>query len=352
MRTIVAAISQQGLAGILISGPAGVGKSRIVREGLQSVASQGFEPRWAVGTMSARRLPLGAFAPWAASTSTDRLQLVRGVIDSVTSAPAGTTVVLGVDDVHLLDELSTFVLQQIVQREAAKVVLTVREGERVPTEIYEIWRGGQFDRLDLQPLSAGETAELLAATLGGPVDPDAATRLWKLTRGNALYLRNIVEQEIADGRIQRQHGYWQWTGEPIMPKGLVELIESRFGALSQPVGEVIDALAVGEPLEMTTLRRIADADAIEEAHVRGLITVDEHDDGMEVRLAHPLYGEVRRSRSPETRLRRLRGQVAAELASAPGSDEMRSVVRRATLTLDSDLTPEADLLFEAARGAV
>ena len=184
------------------------------------------------------------------------------------------------------------------------------------------------------------------------MDPDAAIRLWKLTRGNALYLRNIVEQEIADGRIQQQHGYWQWIGEPIMPKGLVELIESRFGGLSQPVGEVIDALAVGEPLEMTTLRRIADPDAIEEAHVRGLITVDEREDGMEVRLAHPLYGEVRRSRSPETRLRRLRGQVATELASAPGSDDMRKVVRRASLILDSDLTPDTDLLLKAAGGAV
>jgi DNA-binding CsgD family transcriptional regulator len=352
MRTIVAAISDPGLAGILVSGPAGVGKSRIVREGLSSVASQGFEPRWAVGTMSARKLPLGAFAPWAGSAGTDRLQLVRGVIDSVTSAPPGTKVVLGVDDVHLLDELSTFVLHQIVQREAAKVVLTLREGERLPTEICEIWRGGQFDRLDLQPLSEGEIAELLSATLGGPVDPDAATRLWKLTRGNALYLRNIVEQEIADGRIRQQNGYWQWIGEPTMPKGLVELIESRFGALSQPVGEVIDALAVGEPLEMTMLRRIADPDAIEEANLRGLITVDEVDDGIEVRLAHPLYGEVRRSRSPETRLRRLRGQVAAELASATGSDDMRSVVRRATLILDSDLTPDSDLLLKAASGAV
>jgi DNA-binding CsgD family transcriptional regulator len=352
MRTIVAAISEPGLAGILVNGPAGVGKSRIVREALSAVASQGFEPRWAVGTMSARKLPLGAFAPWTGSASSDRLQLVRSVIDSVTSAPPGTKVVLGVDDVYLLDELSTFVLHQIVQREAAKVVLTVREGERVPTEIYEIWRGGQFDRLDLQPLSADEITELLTAALGGPVDPAAATRLWKLTRGNALYLRNIVEQEIADGRLRQQNGYWQWIGEPSMPKGLVELIEARFGGLSQPVGEVIDALAVGEPLEMTTLRRIAEPDAIEEAHVRGLITVDELDDGMEVRLAHPLYGEVRRSRSPETRLRRLRGQVATELASAPGSDEMRTVVRRASLILDSDLTPDTELLLEAAGGAV
>jgi DNA-binding CsgD family transcriptional regulator len=352
LRTIVAAITDPGLAGIVVSGAAGVGKSRLVREALASVASRGFEPRWAVGTMSARKLPLGAFAPWAGSTGTDRLQLVRGVIESITAAPPGKKMVLGVDDVHLLDELSTFVLHQIVQRNAAKVVLTVREGERVPTEIYEIWRGAQFDRLDVQPLSADAVAELLSATLGGPVDPDAATRLWKLTQGNSLYLENIVEQEIADGRILQQHGYWQWIGEPTMPKGLVEMIEARFGGLSQPVGEVIDALAVGEPLEMSTLRRIADADAIEDAHVRGLITVDEHDDGMEVRLAHPLYGEVRRSRSPETRLRRLRGRVAAELASAEDADDMRNVVRRATLSLDSDLTPDIDVLLKAGGGAV
>jgi DNA-binding CsgD family transcriptional regulator len=352
MRTIVAAIADPGLAGILVSGGAGVGKSRIVREALSSVASRGFEPRWAVGTMSARKLPLGALAPWAGSAGADRLQLVRGVIESVTSAPPGTTVVLGVDDVHLVDELTTFVLHQIVQREAAKLVLTLREGEHVPTEVYEIWQGGRFERLDLQPLSADEIAELLSATLGGPVDADAANRLWKLTRGNALYLRNIVEQEIADGRIQRRNGYWRWIGKPTIPKGLVELIESRFGGLSQPVGEVIDALAVGEPLEMTTLRRIADAGAIEEAHVRGLITVDKFDSGIEARLAHPLYGEVRRSRSPETRLRRLRGQVAAELASAAGSDDMRNVVRRAALSLDSDLALDTDLLLDAASGAV
>ncbi|MDT5015591.1 MAG: hypothetical protein QOD39_1751, partial [Mycobacterium sp.] len=352
MRTVAAAVSDPDLAGILVSGPAGVGKSRLVREALSSVASSGFEARWAIGTTSARKLPLGAFAPWVGSAGTDRLQLVRGVIDSVTSAPPSTTVVLGVDDVHLLDELSTFVLHQIVQREAAKVVLTIRDGERVPTEMYEVFSGGQFGRLDLQPLSADEITELLTAALGGPIDPDAAARLWKLTRGNALYLRNIVEQEVADGRMRQQNSYWGWIGKPSMPTGLVELIESRVGALSQPVGEVIDALAVGEPLEITVLRRIADPDAIEEANLRGLITVENVDDGIEVRLAHPLYGEVRRSRSPETRLRRLRGQVAAELASADDSDDMRSVVRRATLSLDSDLPPDPDLLLTAANGAV
>jgi DNA-binding CsgD family transcriptional regulator len=232
------------------------------------------------------------------------------------------------------------------------VILTIRDGEPIAAAVQEIWTVGQFDRLDLQPLSLDETTTLLSATLGGPVDPAAAERLWKLTRGNVLYLRNIVEQEVADGRIAQRHGCWRWLGDPVMPPGLVELIESRIGALPAPVSDVIDALAVGEPIELAALRRIADPAAVEEADTRGIITLEPVAGGVEVRVAHPLYGEVRRRRAAPTRLRRLRGLVAAELAAADDHDDIQVVVRRATLSLDSDLTPDADLLVRAAHGAV
>jgi len=278
--------------------------------------------------------------------------LLRGVIESLTAASSGATVVVCVDDVHLLDDVSLFVVHQIVQRGAAKVILTIRDGEPIAAAVQEIWTVGQFDRLDLQPLSLDETTTLLSATLDGPVDPGAAQRLWKLTRGNVLYLRNIVEQEVADGRIVQRHGYWRWLGDPVMPPSLVELIESRIGALPAPVGDVIDALAVGEPIELTALKRIADPAAVEEADTRALITLEPVVGGVEVRVAHPLYGEVRRRRAAPTRLRRLRGLVAAELAAADDRDDIQVVVRRATLSLDSDLTPDADLLVRAAHGAV
>jgi DNA-binding CsgD family transcriptional regulator len=352
MRAIEAAISAPDVSGIVVNGPAGVGKSRIAREALTAAVSRGCEGRWAVGTSSARTLPLGAFTAWAQSGVTDTVELVRGVIDSLTAAPAGTQVVIGVDDVHRLDNLSTFVVQQIAQRGAAKLVLTVRDGEPIPASVKEIWTGGQFDRLDLQPLSLDETTALLSATLGGSVDPDADQRMWTLTRGNVLYLRNIVEQEVADGRLEIQHGYWRWIGDPIVAPGLVELIESRIGDLPAPVADVIDALAVGEPIELAALTRIAGPAALEEADTRGLITLETVAGGVEVRVAHPLYGEVRRKRAAHTRLRRLRGLLATELAASKDRDDVRVVVRRATLTLDSDLTPDADLLVRAANGAV
>jgi hypothetical protein len=278
--------------------------------------------------------------------------LVRGVIEALTAAPAGTTVVVCVDDVHLLDDLSAFVVEQIMQRGAAKLVLTVRDGEPIPTAVQEIWRDGQFDRLDLQPLSLDEATTLLSATLDGSVDPDAAARLWTLTRGNALYLRNIVEQEVAGGRLEVLDEHWRWSGDPIVAPGLVELIESRIGDLPAPVADVIDALAVGEPIGLAALTRITDPASVEEADTRGLIMLEPAVGGVEVRVAHPLYGEVRRKRAGPIRLRRLRGLVATELATSDDRDDVGVVVRRAALSLDSDLTPDADLLVRAAHGAV
>jgi DNA-binding CsgD family transcriptional regulator len=327
---------------------AGVGKSRIAREALASAANRGIEIHWAAATASSRTLPLGAFASWA-SAGTDDLQLVRGVIDALTAAPADSSVIVSVDDVHLLDDLSAFVVHQIAQRRTAKLVLTVRDGEAVPGGLQELWNSGEFERLDLQPLSQHETTQLLSTALDGPIEPDAARRLWALTHGNVLYLRNIVEQEVGDGRLAHQHGYWRWTGDPVMPPSLVALIESRIGTLPSAVGDVLDALAVGEPLHLTSLSKICDPAAIEDADVRGLISLDQSGEGTEVRVAHPLYGEIRRKRGATIRLRRLRGLIATELAT--GDDDMRTVVRRAALSVDSDLPRDPDLLVRAAHGA-
>ena len=351
LRVIETAISDPGLSGIVVCGAAGVGKSRIAREALLRAESTGRQTRWALGTSSARNLPLGAFASWAEASPTNSLQAVRRVIDALSTGPAGSAVVIGVDDAHLLDDLSTFVLHQIVQRRMAKVVLTIRDHDPIPPGTQEVWMAGRFDRLALQPVSQDDIAELLQATLGGRLDQDAANRLWELTRGNVLYLRSIVEQEVADGRLAQRQGRWQWNGDPVVPAVLADMIESRIGMLETAVSAVIDALAVGEPIELSSLQRIADPAAVEEADARGLISVERVDDRVEVRVAHPLYAEVRRKRATPTRLRRMRGLVAAQLAECDDGVDLRTAMRRAALSIDSDVTPDPDLFIRAAQGA-
>ncbi|WP_319431118.1 helix-turn-helix transcriptional regulator [Mycobacterium sp. RTGN5] len=352
MRTIESAIAAPDVAGAVVSGAAGVGKTRIAREALSFAKSRGFEGRWVVGASSARSIPLGAFAAWTQPGATETVQLVRGVIDSLVAPGSGARLVLAVDDAHLLDDLSIFVVHQLVQRNVAKVVLTVRDGEPVPSALQEIWTSAQFDHLNVQPLSLDETTAVLAATLTGTVEPSSSQRLWNLTGGNALYLRNIVEQEVADGRLVRERDTWHWSGDPALPPDLIGLVESRIGTLPAPVGDVIDVLAVAEPMDLDTLMRIADPAAIEEAEIRSLVTLEPGGGRVQVRVAHPIYSEVRRRRASLTRLRRLRGLVAVELSKASDAEDIRAVVKRAALSMESDLPPDTDLLIRAAHGAV
>jgi DNA-binding CsgD family transcriptional regulator len=352
MRRVDVALSDPNTSGAVICGPSGVGKSRVAREALNAAASSGSAVRWVFGTSCGRNLPLGALASWAGLSGGDSLHLVCEVIESLTSAASAAPVILGVDDPHLLDDLSMFVLQQIVQRGVAKVLLTERDDVPVPVGVQELLHLGEFDRVDLQALSAEATSELLSATLAGPVDPGTVSSLWRLTRGNTLYLRHIVEQAVADERLANSSGYWQWTGDPVVPPGLVEMVESRIGDLPVAVADAVDALAVGEPVELAMLHRIATAEAVEQADVRGLIRLGDVDDRVEVWLAHPVYGEVRRRSAAQTRLRRLRGELAEELATADNRDDVRVLVRRGALSLDSNLEPDVDLLLSAARAAI
>jgi predicted ATPase len=147
-----------------------------------------------------------------------------------------------------------------------------------------VWHAARFERLDLRALSREETTTLLVATVGQAVDHQAAQQLSELTQGNVLYLRNIVDQGVADGKLTVRGGYWRWTGDPVIPPSLVEFIESRIGALTGSVSRVMDTLAVAEPLPLRSLVNITDPDAIEEADLRGLITLHEQDGGAEVRL--------------------------------------------------------------------
>ncbi|WP_163721776.1 helix-turn-helix transcriptional regulator [Mycolicibacterium psychrotolerans] len=352
MASIEAALSASSGSGVLVCGPTGVGKSRLVREALASAAARGWQTRWTAGTSSAQAIPLGAFTAWAPSGVGDTVALLRGVLDALTAPSEPAPVVIGIDDIDLFDDLSTFVVHQIVQQRLAKVAITVRAGDTIPTAVQEVLKAGEFDRLEPAPMSAEDTAALVAAALDGHVEAVTARQLWELTRGNVFYLQHLVEQSVADGALIHKGGCWRWSGDPAVPLGLADLIESRIGDLPEQVGDVVDVLSVGEPLDLPVLARITDMAAIEEAESRGLVTLEPAGGAIEARVAHPLYGQVRRHRAPRSRLRRLRGLVAAELAAIPECDDVRMVVRRATLELDSDCAPDPRLLVRAAHGAV
>jgi DNA-binding CsgD family transcriptional regulator len=335
--------------GIVLSGAAGVGKTRVAREAIAGSGRRDARRHWIVGTASARRVPLGAFADIASDFGPDPLRRVREVIDGLIGGAHNGDVVVGVDDAHLLDDLSAFTVHQLVTRNLATVILTIRSGEPTPDAITAIWKDHHLERLELQPLSLSEITSLVEHVLGSPVDSFSAQRLWQYTQGNALYLRHLLETEVNADRMTQRSGVWMWNGQLRLSPTLAELLQARIADVPKSVRDVLDALAVAEPLETDILEAIADSEALAEAESLSLISVDAGVQPASVRLAHPLLGEVRRSSSLQ--MRRLRGRVATELARKHSTDP-RNLVRRAALTIESDLAPDAELLTAAASAAM
>src|ERR1700758_801918 len=104
----------------------------------------------------------------------DPLTNVRRVINSFVAQQRRGRVLVGVDDAHLLDGLSALVVHQLAQCGGARLPVTGRTGSEEPDAVTALWKDGLLARLDLQPLSAVATREVIESTLGGPVDARSA----------------------------------------------------------------------------------------------------------------------------------------------------------------------------------
>lgn len=335
LRAVAAAVRPGG-AGIVVAGPAGVGKTRLVREALV-LADRRAAVLWAQGSTAARTFPLGAFAGVLDVSSGDAAASVAHALTQLGREP----VVLAVDDAHLLDDHSAIVLQRAALRHVAPVVITVRTGEPAPDPVTALWKDDHLPRIDLAPLDLMGTNGLVARVLGGPVESDSVRRLWTLTEGSPLFLRHLLAGEVSSGRLAATSGLWRWDDAPAISLELTSLLESQMGALASGVQDVLDLVALAEPVALMTLAALTSPDDLEQAEQRGLIRVD----GAVGRLAHPLYGEVRRATMGTLRARRLRGRVAEALDADPDP------IPRAVLALDSDLPPDPTLFLRAAERA-
>lgn len=341
--------ARAGPAGVVLAGAPGVGKTRLAREVLAVARHRGALTHWLAATESSRQLPLAPFVMALGSVAgMEPGEAMRYLLDSLTRGAGPRGVFVGIDDAHLLDDLSAVLVRQLALRQAATAVLTLRTGEPAPDAVSGLWKDGYLARVEVQPLSREETASLLEAVLGGPVDTLAAGRLWQITQGNALYLRQLVDGEWRAGRLTDDAGVWRWSGQVTLSSGLLELIENRIGQLPAETGDVLDVLALSEPLPVAVLARLTGRDAVERAEARGLVEITGSDRALDARLAHPLYGELRRARCGRVRGRRLRGEIALALAGEASG----TVLRRAVLTLDSDLPADPDLLAAGAGRAL
>ena len=346
---LVATATDPGERGLVLTGPGGAGKSRLLHEAVAALPPGHHALHVAAANIASSGLPFGGLAqvlPPDPPAGLSEAGLLRWAVDSLSADARGRPIVLAVDDAHLLDPASAALMHLLV-REGATLLGTRRTGEPVPASIAALWTEGLVGHAELAPLGAGESRELLTAIVGGPVEAGSACRLLGLAGGNPLILRELVMAANSGGGATRVHGIWRWTGRLGLAAGLGDLVDACLGGITDGVRDVLELAAFGAPVGLPVLLAAAEPADVEIAEDRGLIRVIQDGRRREVSLAHPLYAEVLRRRCTVTRGRRLQATLAG-LVDRTGRRRRDDGLRMAAWRLEAGIAQDPGLLLDAA----
>jgi tetratricopeptide (TPR) repeat protein len=292
---------------ILIEGPSGRGKSRLLREmGLEAQIA-GATVLTAEGTDAGRgpygvlralaRAALAALPEEAARAAEPHADILGRVVPEVREGfgravsstfsgleeerireqtaltnwfveiAARRTVMIAVDDIQRADEASAAVLASLAHRARQKmlvVVASVRTDERLRASLAISALRDASTRVRLRPLSAEEVEALLSGIFGEvPHLTRVSSWLQQASGGNPLHCIELARHLVDKGVIRYVEGVWAIPEEPRvegLPSELKAAMDARVASLSKKAHAVAEALSVhGGDLTLALCLELADA---------------------------------------------------------------------------------------------
>ena len=350
------AVDNSSFSGVVFVGEAGVGKTALARKVAERFSTRGMQTHFVLGTQTSRDVPLAAFAGIVQIPGAlEPIRLLAAAHDALDSVE---NLLLVIDDAHLLDPLSAIVVHQLAVRGAATLIVTMRSETEVPDAITALWKDQFLRRIEVAAFSHADTGRLLSQTLGGPVAGTVVDQLHELSAGSPLLLRGLLDTAVDDGALTDDTGRWRLTHSPRLGSDIEQLLESRVRSLPPNERDVLEIVAAAEVLDWDALRSMCDIDAISDAEHHAVIHVISDPLRMRVQVAHPVLADVVRKSCGVARLRQINTVLAQKLWSLIGdldqgaARDPRLVIELARLMMNSDATPDVDLVIDAAESAM
>ena len=346
---------------LVLSGPPGIGKTRLAEEVTGRVAESGGRVVWISCPDESATPPwwpmrqlvraLGADAnevlqvPDDADPDTARFRVYERVQGLLESAPDVRAVV--VDDVQWADSASTGCLAYVagaLRDHPVAMVLTVRDGEHTPelTRLLgTVARGARNRHLEVPALSSHDVATLATQVADEAVTAAEAATLAERTGGNPFFVCEYARLP----RDERQ-------GNEI-PVAVKSVLDRRFAGLEPAVLQMLRTAAViGDDVDVAVLAKATRldvdvlADHLDDAADERIVVPSHTGDGYA--FAHGLLREQLVASMPALRRQRLHAMVAEVLADGVGPD---ALTRRALHLVAAQPLVEPDVVVEACRRA-
>ncbi|MEU9889019.1 helix-turn-helix transcriptional regulator [Sphaerisporangium sp. NPDC051011] len=313
-------LSHRDRDAFILTGPMGVGKTRLADECLALAAGEGRPVARVVASRTTAGVPFGALAhllasPTASETGAGDRDGAGG--DSVGIALSswfrrarrggtdGGRLILLVDDLNLLDQESLTLLAALVEAGEVFLVATVRQDEPARLDTHRMWSRERTLWVEPADLGRAEVTALTSRVLGGPVTRDTCAALWRASRGNPLFLRELVVGALEERTLAMTDGIWRLKGEPRPTSRLRELVDAHMATLGPKARAVLEHLAVCRPLGVSTLTTFTSAEMLAELERSRLIVVRPDGRRRLVTPANPLYAAAIRDRLPRLAIDRI-----------------------------------------------
>lgn len=357
LRAALSRLPATGPHAVLVSGPAGIGKTRLSTEFAEFAARQGYRTLWG-RCIEGQSV---AFSPWAdllrAFTRSEEASFVRSVLEPAApelvqvlpslrtylpktgpSLPADPELarlalldglvglltriaerrgcVYFLEDIHWADGPSLRLLQTLAlqrTRDRLLIVATHRDDEPDPNRttariFIDLERNGAGSRIDLPPLSEDDAARLLAVLGEKPMIAARTADLLRIAGGNPFFLEEL-HRHAASRRSRRA-----------LPERIERLVLGRVESRSPKARDVIECAAViGTEFDGLAASTLAndDGEALDELIAAGLVRASESLGTY--RFAHALHQHAIYAHLPPSRRAQLHLRVARNLEPSGAS---------------------------------
>ena len=307
------------------------------------------------GTDEARPHAFGAFATLlppglAAVGPAAQGDLLRYYARELVATAEGRPLLLVVDDAHLLDDGSSMLMQQLSLNETATVIACIPTAgpaiEKFADPTVVLWKDHGATRIELSTFGEDVIDELLRRVLGGPIDAASVRLVAEYTRGDPLFVREVISGALESHALTDESGVWRVRG-PLRPTArLVELVNLRLGRLTEAERRALELTAIGEPLAQPALDELTERAAVEALEDKGFLASSMDGRRLQVQLANPVLTDVVREGITPRRER----ELARALAEASGTGRQEDTLLLASLRLVGG-GGDADLLLAGAKAA-